>query len=113
MDSQHKKLFDLAKNLEGSRAKGERLQNFQPLRQHVEEHFAFEEAEMRRHRYRGYQGHKKEHAMMLRYLSDMSHSINNDHWNQTDLHDLLDKWKVHIIESDLSANNFMKPHYAA
>ena len=112
MDKQHKHLFVFAENLISSQTKEELLKNIKLLYQHVKEHFSVEEALMKKFKYQNYLEHEKEHNSLLQILFEMSHKINNNNWNQTEVEEFVDKWKVHIIDSDMYVNNFIKQHYA-
>jgi len=108
MDSQHKDLFVLADKLLASASKEELTENIKPLYQHVEEHFMEEEALMKKLNYRDYKEHKKAHQLMLKSLNHMGDSINDDHWEQSNIHHFVTQWGEHIIHSDMSFNRYIQ-----
>ncbi len=113
MDSQHKDVFDLAEKLLASHDKEARLQNLQPLYQHVADHFMLEEAIMKEKHYYNYWTHKKEHSAMLETLADMDRRIKDDHWNHQHMQEFIHKWGKHIIQSDISFNTYIKQQQCA
>jgi putative two-component system hydrogenase maturation factor HypX/HoxX len=108
MDEQHKDLFLLADQLVNSNSKDELNHNIQLLYTHVKEHFAAEEALMKKSEFQGYKGHEKEHQFMLEKLTAIDHKINNDNWQQTDIEEFVDKWAKHIINADMKFEDYLK-----
>ena len=45
-------------------------------------------------------------------MPKMKLKINNDRGNQNEVCKFVDRWKLHIVESDMPANNVIKQHYA-
>lgn len=112
IDRQHKNLFDHAEKLMASRTKDELLENIHLLHKHVKAHFSEEEALMKKSNYHGYQQHEKEHHSMLKHIFEMGHKIKDDKWDKIEVQNFVDKWGVHIINSDMSVNSFMKQQQA-
>ncbi len=112
LDKQHKSVFIFAENLLSSQTKKELLENIKLLDHHVKEHFSMEETLMKKFKYQHYQKHEKEHHSLLHMLLEMVGKINENKWDQIELRNFVDHWKLHIVDSDLPANNFMKQHYA-
>ncbi|MCK5355635.1 MAG: hemerythrin family protein, partial [Methyloprofundus sp.] len=112
LDSQHKDLFILADALLASDTKAELLENIQSLYQHVKKHFRAEEELMESHHYHAYDGHHNEHNEMLQKLADMDRKINEGSWDQSEVNHFVEDWGKHIIQSDMSFNNYMKQQQA-
>lgn len=108
MDDQHKNLFVLADKLVNSSSKAELNDNIQLLYQHVKEHFADEEALMKKVGFHGYKGHEKEHQFMLEKLIAIHNKINNNDWKQADIEDFVDKWAKHILNADMKFDTYFK-----
>jgi putative two-component system hydrogenase maturation factor HypX/HoxX len=108
MDEEHKDLFVLANQLVNSGSKAELNDNIQLLYQHVKQHFAAEEALMKKVEFQGYRGHEREHQYMLEKLTAIDHKINNNNWQQTDIEEFVDKWAKHIINADMKFDSYFK-----
>ena len=112
MDQQHKELLSLAKKLLIANNKEVLLKNIKILDQHVKQHCCEEEALMKKFHYLNYLEHKKQHKNLLDILYEMRRKIIDDNWNQVEVRKFVDQWKLHIVDSDMPANTFMKQHYA-
>jgi putative two-component system protein, hydrogenase maturation factor HypX/HoxX len=112
MDKQHKNLLGLAEKLLVSNTKEKLLKNIKILYQHVKEHCFEEEALMRKFNTLDYQEHIKEHKSLLNIILKMEGKIVDDNWDKIKVREFVDKWKLHIVDLDIPANNFMKQHYA-
>ena len=112
MNKQHKNLFDLAEKLLVSNTKDLRLKNVNILFQHVKNHCSEEEKLMKKFNYLKYQEHTQEHKNLLNLIFEMDRKVNDDNWNQDEVKKFVDQWKLHIVDSDLPADNFIKQHYA-
>ena len=108
MDNQHRDLFTLAEKMFVSDKKADLLEHLQTLHQHVVQHFALEEADMKRYRYYGLNDHKKEHNRMLHELSEIKQHIHAGHWNPSHIKNFVAIWGQHIIHNDMSFNTFLK-----
>jgi len=67
---------------------------------------------MKKFGYQHYLEHKQEHKNILQKIVEIDNKINNDKWNETEVEEFVDTWKLHIVDSDMPANNFMKQLYA-
>ena len=108
MDEEHKDLFVLANKLIDSGSKDELNDNIFVLYHHVKEHFAAEEALMKKAAFQGYKGHEREHRYMLEKLTAIDHKINDDDWQQADIEEFVDKWVKHIINADMKFDSYFK-----
>ena len=108
MDEEHKDLFVLANKLIDSGSKDELNDNIFVLYHHVKEHFAAEEALMKKAAFQGYKGHEREHRYMLEKLTAIDHKINDDDWQQADIEEFVDKWVKHIINADMMFDSYFK-----
>ena len=108
VDSQHKDLFVLADQLMSSINREELIKNSRLIYQHVKEHFSAEEEHMEKLGFRNYKSHVREHNFMLEKLVEMDHKITHDDWKQTDIQEFMDKWRKHIINSDMAFNAYQK-----
>ena len=108
VDNQHKDLFILADQLMACGNKDELIKNSQMIYQHVKEHFLAEEDLMVESGFRNLKAHVREHNFMLEKLVEMDHRITHDDWKQTDIQEFMDKWRKHIINSDMAFNAFQK-----
>jgi putative two-component system protein, hydrogenase maturation factor HypX/HoxX len=95
-----------------SNTKEKLLKNIKILYQHVKEHCFEEEALMRKFNTLDYQEHIKEHKSLLNIILKMEGKIVDDNWDKIKVREFVDKWKLHIVDLDMPANNFMKQHYA-
>jgi hemerythrin-like metal-binding protein len=102
----------LADKLVNSSTKAELNSNIQLLYQHVKEHFAAEEALMKKVEFYGYKKHEKEHYFMLEKLTSIETHINNDDWKQADVDDFVDKWAKHILNADMKFDTYFKKEIA-
>ncbi len=108
MDSEHRDLFNLANQLVSSSSPLELKQNIDLLYLHVKAHFEAEELIMNQSAYQSSKGHINEHNAMLEKLTTMTRNIEQQSWNQQDIHEFMDRWGKHIINSDTNFNDFLK-----
>jgi len=108
IDKQHQDIFILANQLISSVSREDLSKNIQLICQHVKEHFNAEEDLMERTDFQNYKEHVREHSAMLEKLSEIDHKIINDDWRQKDVREFMDKWRDHIIYSDMAFNYFLK-----
>ncbi|MCQ8182939.1 enoyl-CoA hydratase-related protein [Methylomonas sp. SURF-1] len=108
VDNQHKDFFKIADKLLAARNKDERLDLMFELYQHVKEHFAEEEALMKKSGFQHYPNHAKEHNLMLEKLMEMDKKIQHDQLAQTDLPEFIERWTKHIVNSDMAFSQHWK-----
>ncbi len=108
IDKQHQEVFILANQLVSSVNKEELTKNMQLLYQHVKEHFDEEEELMAQSGFQNNKGHVAEHNAMLKKLNMIDHTITYDDWKKDDVHEFMEKWGKHIINSDMALNAFLK-----
>lgn len=108
VDNQHQDFFKIADKLMAARNKDERLDLMFELYQHVKEHFAEEEALMKKSGFQHYPNHAKEHNLMLEKLLEMDKKIQHDQLAQTDLPEFIERWTKHIVNSDMAFSQHWK-----
>lgn len=111
VDNQHKDFFLLAEKLLASTCKEDLIDTMFNLYQHVKEHFVEEETVMKQVGFHHYKNHVAEHNLMLDKLLVMDNKIQQDNWNNNDVHDFVDKWTKHILHSDMEFNQHWKEMY--
>ena len=104
MDKQHQEIFILANQLVSSINKEELKKNIQLIFSHVKEHFDAEEDLMKQYDFRNFQGHKREHEVIVEKLIEMDRKIVNNDWKKSDIQNFMDRWAKHIIHSDIPFN---------
>lgn len=108
IDNQHEEIFILANQLVGSRSMDELVKNIRLIYQHVEQHFITEEQLMSQSEFPNYKAHVREHNAMLEKLTEVNHKIMSDDWKQNDIHEFMNKWGKHILNSDMIFNGYSK-----
>lgn len=108
VDSQHKRLFELANQLIKSATKTELTNSAMQLYQHVREHFRAEEDFMKAQGYPDYQKHTAIHDLMLDQLVQVSEKINQDLWQQQEVRAFMQEWIHHILDEDAAINEYLQ-----
>lgn len=108
VDQQHQQLFDLANQLVQSKNQADLAENAKLLYLHVKEHFQYEEAFMKNHRYPEYQKHATAHQQMLDKLADVGDKINRHEWQQDDVLKFMRDWIGHTMEDDAVFNAYLQ-----
>lgn len=114
IDSQHKRLFQLAEQLHAAMTAGKGKQclstTLNNLIAYTKRHFSDEEILMQTHRYPFYQQHKAEHRALTEKVVAFQQSFQSDRANLTvELLRFLSDWLTHHIgTADKKVGDFLK-----
>ncbi len=112
LDTQHKKLFALAQNLQDAMRAGKGrdvlASCLNDLVSYTKSHFAEEEAMLERHKYAGLPAHRVQHAELIKKISEFQDRFNSGNAFITiELMDFIQNWITkHIMQTDYSYGNF-------
>jgi hemerythrin len=108
IDRQHQELFELANAMFVAADQAALRLCTIKLFKHVREHFADEEALMKRVGFPGYQGHVESHNRILKNLGDVSHSIGKNAVDTALVTGFLTDWGLnHIPKDDAQVTAFI------
>jgi hemerythrin len=111
IDRQHQDLFELANAMFVATEKPAQLLGAMKLFKHVREHFADEEALMKKVAFPGYQAHVESHNRILKNLGEVSHAIGKDAMDPKVIVEFLTDWGLkHIPHDDAQVTAYVKAH---
>ncbi|MDO9103779.1 MAG: hemerythrin domain-containing protein [Methylovulum sp.] len=107
MDSEHRRLFELANVIIESETNDELIKHIMQLYKHVREHFHNEEEILKEQAYPDYKRHCEEHNEMLDSLVAKSDAIREGDWGKTQAIGFMTLWVNHITTSDRQVRDYL------
>lgn len=111
VDSQHQRMFELANDMNNAQDRAALQLAAMKLYQHVREHFAEEEALMRKVGFPQYTEHVESHNKMLADLNTVSQKIGKNEVSPDAIQALLKDWAMnHIAHADVQVAAYIQCH---
>lgn len=110
IDKQHQYLFDLANQIvDPNNDQQKTYHNIMALYHYVKEHFAAEEAIMKRYNYADYDEHIKEHALLSARLDEINSDVIRGEIGPGEVMRFMRSWLLnHILGRDILLGDYLR-----